>query len=191
MIEPHSERVSLEDYLAIDAASPARLEFRGGHIYAQAVPSGNHEAIKNNLIVFLGPIVKKNGCALFSGGVKLVCPNGDRTIPDLGVTCDQRDRSALDDTGEALIEHPWLVVEILSGSTQVEDRIDKLDSYRAIPDLTHYILIDSRRRWMLVHDRDVDGRLAINGPLESITLPTLGVITLDIAYDGTSVPQIQ
>jgi Uma2 family endonuclease len=190
MIEPQSGHVSLEDYLRIDAVSPDRLEYRGGQIYAQAVPCGNHEEIKNNLIALLAPIIKKSGCKLFSGGVKVICPNGDRTIPDLGVTCDQRDRIALESGGEAIIEHPWLVVEILSSSTQAEDRIEKLDSYRAIPELTHYLLIDSRRRWMLVHERESDGLFAINGPLESVTLPTLVPVTLDLVYDGTTVSLI-
>ena len=183
-------RVGLDEYLRIDANSPDRLEYRGGYIFALAVPSGNHERIKNNLVAHFSPRLKNTGCDLISGGVKLVCPNIDRTIPDLGVTCDERDRSAMDQSGEAIIEHPWLLVEILSPSTQGDDRSGKLDSYRQIPELTHYLLIDSRKQWMVMHERGPDGLFVIRGPIESVTLPTLGELTLAIIYDDTTVPRM-
>jgi Uma2 family endonuclease len=187
---PVTGRVSLAEYLTIDAASTEKLEYRAGYIVAQAVGTGNHEQIKNNLVMELGPIVRTTGCRLFSGGVKVVCPNSDRTIPDFGVTCDERDLAALAAPGEAIIERPWLLIEILSPATASDDRGEKLDAYNAIRALTHYVLIDSRRQWMMLHVRTSDGLLALNGPLESFTLPTLGEIGLEMIYRDTSVPRI-
>ncbi len=118
------------------------------------------------LVEIFGPVTRATGFKLFSGGVKVLCPGGDRTIPDLGVTCDLRDHAALDNPGGALIEHPWLRVEILSPSTAGDDRGEKFDAYKAIPELTHYVLVDSRRRRMMLHVRGNDGRFVIDGPLE-------------------------
>ena len=121
-----------------------------------------------------------------------MCPNGDRTIPDLGMTCDARDLDALSAPGEALIAHPWLVIEILSPATAADDRGAKLDSYNAIPGLTHYLLVDSRKRWMLLHRRTPDGLLAIDGPLQRLGLPHIGAeLLLDDVYDGSTVPAIE
>lgn len=89
-----------------------------------------------------------------------------------------------------IIEHPWLLIEILSNSTQGDDRSGKLDSYREIPELTHYLLIDSRKQWMLLHERGADGLFVINGPLDRLTLPMLGEITKSIVYNRTTVPLI-
>jgi Uma2 family endonuclease len=190
MLDAKRGPVGLDEYLKIDAASPDRLEYRGGYIFALAVPSGNHERIKNNLVAHFTPRLKDTGCDLISGGVKVVCPNIDRAIPDLGVTCDERDRIAMDQSGEAIIEHPWLLIEILSPATQGDDRGGKLDSYRQIPELTHHLLIDSRKQWMVIHERGPDGLFSIKGPIDKLTLPTLGELTFEIAYDGTAVRRI-
>jgi Uma2 family endonuclease len=191
-MEQANRRVSLEEYECFNAAAPARphLEYRDGYIVAMSEPSGNHEQISVNLAVLFAPAVRTTGCKLIIGHVKLVCPNGDRTVPDIGVTCDPRDREALGRSGEARIEHPWLLVEILSPSTAHDDRSDKLDAYNGIPELTHYILIDSRKQWMLVHVRTADGLLAINGPLESFTVPNLCELTIDGVYRDTTVPRV-
>jgi Uma2 family endonuclease len=185
-----SARVSLEEYLRIDAASPERLEFRGGYVVAFAVPSGNHEQIKANLAGRLASSARARGCKPLLGGVKVICPNGDRNIPDLGMTCDERDRRALDAAGEAVVEHPWLIIEILSPATAADDRTEKLDAYREIPELTHYLVIDSRKQWMLLHSRTSDGRLAIESTIESVELPGIGELDFATIYDGTSVPKI-
>jgi Uma2 family endonuclease len=190
MIQP-TGRVTLEEFLAIAAAAgDVRLEYRDGYVVALAEAGGNHERIKNNLVAEFYPLVRATGCEFFSGGVKLICPNGDRTIPDIGVSCDKRDKDAMDRAGEAQIEHPWLIIEILSPGTEATDRGGKLDAYNAIAELTHYVLIDSRRQWILVHVRTADGLLAINGPLECFTLPSLGEVSSATVYRSTTVPRI-
>ena len=190
MFEQASGRVSLEEYLRFEETSPVGHEYRNGYIVGLAEPSGNHQQIQQNLVLQFGSLLKRSRCRMLSGGVKVACPNGERVIPDFGVTGRPDDLLALERAGEALIEHPWLVIEILSPATEKDDRGDKLDSYNLIRDLTHYVLIDSRRRWMLVHERTADGLLAISGPLERFTLPILGELTSDIVYDGTTVARI-
>ena len=190
MVDPRRSRVSLPEYLRIDASSPEPLEFLDGFAVAEAVPCGSHEQITVNFAALFAAPVKAAGCRLFIGGVKVVCPNGDRSIPDFGVTCDARDLRALASSAEALIEHPWFVGEILSPTTVGDDRGPKLDAYRSVPELTHYLIIDSRKQWMVMHQRTADGLLAISGPLERFTLPVLGEISLEAVYDGTSVPRV-
>jgi Uma2 family endonuclease len=190
MVDPRSSRISLAEYMKIDAGSAEPLEFLDGFPVAQAVPSGAHEQITVNLAAILAGPVKAAGCRLFIGGVKVACPNGDRAIPDFGVTCDERDLRVLESGAEALIEHPWFVGEILSPTTSEHDRGTKLDAYRSIPELTHYLLIDSRKQWMLLHERTPDGLIAIVGPLDRFTIPQLGTLTLENVYDGTIVPRV-
>jgi Uma2 family endonuclease len=62
--------------------------------------------------------------------------------PDVMVSCDPRDQAAVQ-----FIEHPILIVEVLSESTAAFDRGDKFAAYRTLPSLQEYVLVDipSRR----------------------------------------------
>jgi Uma2 family endonuclease len=57
------------------------------------------------------------------------------------VTCDSRDRQA-----ELFVEHPQLIVEILSDATAAYDRGLKSAAYRQIAELQEYVLIDVATR---------------------------------------------
>jgi Uma2 family endonuclease len=58
--------------------------------------------------------------------------------PDLVVTCDTEDLKARD-----FIQHPKVIVEVLSPGTASYDRGDKFKYYRQIPSLKEYVLVDS------------------------------------------------
>jgi len=193
MEQPARRRLTLQEYLDLEAVSSERLEYRDGYAAALATPTGNHGRIATNLLVSLAPLVRTRGCDLFAGDAKVITPNGNHLIPDLVVTCDPKDKAVLDGSGEAIIRHPWLVVEILSPSTAEDDMSQKLDSYRSIPELSHYVLVDSRRRSIRLYTRIEDGSFASRGPLEELSLPSLverGLSSEDV-YRDTSVPRLE
>ncbi len=191
MEKPNARRLSLDEYLALEAVSADRLEYRDGFAVALAVPTGNHMRIASNLMISLGALAQARGCDISRGDAKVVTPKGDHVIPDLAITCDARDKSALDDEGEAVIRHPWLVVEILSPATAVDDTTYKADVYQSIPDLTHYVVIDSRRRAIRVYEKNDSGRLE-SGPVDRLVLPNLidRGLSIDDIYRDTTVPRL-
>jgi Uma2 family endonuclease len=60
--------------------------------------------------------------------------------PDIMVSCDERDRQA-----DLYLEHPSLIVEVLSESTASYDMGLKFEYYRLIPELKEYVLVDPER----------------------------------------------
>ncbi|HEV3158035.1 MAG TPA: Uma2 family endonuclease [Candidatus Baltobacteraceae bacterium] len=192
-LELPDHRLTLEEYLKLEAISTEPLEYIDGFASVRTRPSKGHEKIAGNLIMTLGPIVRSNGCDFFANGAKVITKIGYRTIPDFVVTCDKRDLDQPDDD-EAIIEHPWLVIEILSPSTMADDNNRKLFGYQSIEELTHYVLIDSRLRSMRLYERLPDGNfLTPPAPLERLILPTLGEhgVSIDEVYRNTKVPLIQ
>lgn len=182
-------RLSPAEYLALEAVSPERLEYRDGYAVALAAPSTNHSLITGTLALTLGAKARANGCRFFSDA-KVLTPNGDRLIPDFFVTCDKRDRDAAGDgSGEGVVRYPWLVIEVLSPSTAADDLTEKSFSYQSIPELTHFVAIDSRRRAVYVSSRTEDG-LFVTRSVDRLILPTLGDhgLTLDDLYTDTTVP---
>ncbi|NET41747.1 MAG: Uma2 family endonuclease [Okeania sp. SIO2B3] len=55
------------------------------------------------------------------------------------MTCNADDLKSHD-----FIEHPTVIIEILSPSTEKYDRGDKFKYYRQIPSLQEYVLVDSK-----------------------------------------------
>lgn len=189
MEAPEPRRLSVEEYLALDSELSERLEYRDGFAVAQAVPTKNHGRIAGNLVLAFGENARSRGCDFFSGDAKILIENGDRLIPDFVVTCDERDRDLSDERGETIVRYPSLVVEILSPTTALDDLTGKLDAYRSLETLTHYVVIDSRRRLVHAYERLADGRFATRGEIDELAIPSLDTtISLDAIYRDTTVP---
>jgi Uma2 family endonuclease len=99
--------------------------------------------------------------------LKVVAPFPASRYPDLLVTCDERDFE-----DKLKKNHPKLIIEVLSASTEAVDKGDKLDEYQTIAELQEYVLIDSRKPYVRIFRR--------NGEKLETSLPTTtGPITLE------------
>jgi Uma2 family endonuclease len=67
------------------------------------------------------------------------------------LTCEPSDREPLYKTT------PCLIAEVISPSTEVIDRRDKLLAYRALETLVYYLLVSQDRRLVEVYQRDAEG----------------------------------
>ena len=72
--------------------------------------------------------------------------------PDIVLTAERVGMSARYTTA------PLLVVEIISPSTEREDRTAKLDEYKSLSSMREIWLVSSTRRWVQVWQRRDDGR---------------------------------
>ncbi len=79
MEEPNSRRLTLEEYLALEAVSPDRTEYRDGFAVALAAPNKNHGRISRFLTMKLGPILESRGCDFYTGDAKIGL--ADRGLP--------------------------------------------------------------------------------------------------------------
>ena len=77
---------------------------------------------------------------------------GDMFYPDVLVTCDPRDLSA-----SLEMQHPKLIVEVLSPSTATFDRGDKFLTYRRIEALEEYALVDPHSKSFEVYRKQANG----------------------------------
>jgi Uma2 family endonuclease len=138
-IAPHQPEMSLEEFLAWEAAQSTKHEFVDGEIYAMAGASRAHGTIALNLAALIRPAIRKSGCQAYLADMKVI-PPAQRSVryPDLVLTCDPRD---LED--EQITRFPKLIVEVLSRGTASVDRGQKFEEYRRIPTLEEYVLIDS------------------------------------------------
>lgn len=135
-----SPRMTAKEYLAWEEKQEGRHEFIDGEILAMTGGTVTHARIYQNLYFALRPHLTARGCDAFVSDVKVQDQQNNRYFyPDLVVTCNGDDQK-----NNKFIQHPTVIVEVLSPSTTSYDRNRKLKLYRQFPSLQEYILIDTR-----------------------------------------------
>lgn len=134
-----------EEYLQFERMSPTvKHEYRRGLVIAMAGAKKPHVIIMKNLSGLLFNHFSNGGsdCEFYVADMKVNILKGeDYYYPDLVVTCDESDQS----TDNDFIEHPKLIIEILSDSTEAFDRGDKFADYKTISELEEYVLVHQRQ----------------------------------------------
>ena len=143
--------MTFEEFFGFEQKSPLRHEFVNGAIFAMSGPTLIHNLIMQNLMFAIhAHLRRRRPCEVFSSGVRLVIRRETNTIaycPDLIVDCraDTRDTYYLRD--------PKLIAEVLSPSTELIDRREKLLNYRMLDSLEEYVLISQDERRVVVYPR--------------------------------------
>jgi Uma2 family endonuclease len=176
--------ISPEEYLAGELRSEVRHEYISGRVYAMAGTSVNHNHIAGNFMIELGIHLRGKKCAPFMNDMKVrIREASDETYyyPDVMVNCDPAGQQTY------FCDTPALIVEVLSPSTEVIDRREKLTAYRRIPSLHTYILAEQDKREVTVYHRIPQGweKTILTGA-DALTVPELEFsISLDAIYART------
>lgn len=137
--EPHFNYMTPQEYLEWEATQEFKHEYVDGEVFAMTGGTIPHNLVGGNLYALLKSHLRGKGCRVFIADVKVqIAEARSYCYPDVMVSCDERDREAIQ-----LIQHPCLIVEVLSPSTEGYDRGEKFRRYRQLPSLQEYVLIDA------------------------------------------------
>jgi Uma2 family endonuclease len=158
-----------------------RYDFVRGRLVMMAGGSETHNDIQVNLLAALKARLRAGPCK--PNGSDLMVRIDDRTgrFPDASVTCGRE--------GGNRICAPVVIFEILSSSTEAEDRGEKRRDYQRLASLRHYVLLSqgavraelltrTERGWLLQE---------FEGPAAELPLEALSVaLPLAELYDGVT-----
>lgn len=148
MAEPAPRRMTVGEFLAYDDGTDTRYELVDGELVAMNPPAEPHVRITASVFLALEKRLKRPCRAYFGGGVFLAETDHTWREPDLFVSCVE---------GEGFTRRPRLVVEVLSPSTEKEDRTAKLDFYKGFPSLEAVLLVWQDTRRVELHEREAQG----------------------------------
>ena len=177
-----------DEYLEFEEASDIKHEYVTGLIYAMAGATENHNLISGNLFFNLrGALRGKGGnCKVFTSDMKLRTEDGDfYYYPDVMLTCHDDDKNSL------YKDKPCFIAEVLSKSTAIIDQREKWQTYRKIPSLRYYLLVDSLKQKVDYFIRNDEGDW-FSAELESHETLTIecenyqAVLTLADIYEEVS-----
>lgn len=168
---PNRERLTPEQYLALERQLEGRHEFYRGEMFAMARASRNHIRIVGNLHAALHGHLRGQPCEVYMLDMRvLVKPTGLFTYPDITITRGQP--RFLDNAFDTLL-NPTVIIEVLSPSTELYDRVRKFAHYREIASLREYVLVAQDRmsvewyrlegeHWVLRDATRPEGRLVLD-----------------------------
>jgi Uma2 family endonuclease len=133
-------RYSYAEYLAYERDSGMKHEYDDGEIIAMAGGSPRHNALASRVSAALEN-GRRPGCVAFQSDQRVrVMATGRATYPDASLVCGPSERDPADSSG-ATITNPTLIVEVLSPSTEEDDRGAKWHHYQLIPSLQECVLV--------------------------------------------------
>jgi len=139
-----SPYTSEADYLAAELLSLEKSEYAGGQVFAMAGTSIRHNQISGNIYVALRAKTS-NSCRVSIADVKFKAKQL-YYYPDVMVACGNNTDSHCE-------TQPCLIVEVLSDSTEVIDRGEKMHNYQRAPELETYLLVSQIERRVDVYTR--------------------------------------
>ena len=189
----YPQKMTAEEYLEWEAKQELRHEYIDGEICAMTGGSIPHNDIALNFYRALYPRLHHRGCRVNVSDVKVQASQNSRYFyPDLVMTCDPQDLKS-----RGFIQHPKVIVEVLSPSTASYDspsetlceRGDKFKFYRQIPSLQEYVLVDSEAISVEVYHRG-EGKMWLYYAYtdgDAIALPSIEFECLiELLYEGVS-----
>ena len=172
--------MSLNEFLAWERDQPARYEYANGVITMMTGGSLDHSTIASNLWTALRDHLRGGTCRAFRGDSKIIANNSIR-YPDLYVTC-----APVRGTEDIVLD-PVVVIEVISPSTEREDRVRKKFDYFATPSIRQYAIIEQDERLIDLYTRTGEGWIdeIVEGDAV-LKLSSLGVeVSLDVIYEDT------
>lgn len=128
--------LSVEDYLKFEAESPVKHEYIGGRIHPMADVSEQHNLIAGNIASAFHGHLRRGPCRAYMADFKVRLEIHREDIfyyPDAMVSCVR------DGLEKYYLRLAKLLVEVLSDSTEMIDRREKLINYPQIPTLEDYV----------------------------------------------------
>ena len=178
--------ITPEEYLEGEHLAADKSEYLNGHAYAMARASDAHVKVTLNAAVLLKSHLKGSGCSTYVADMKVRIGEDEAFFyPDVMVSCDPSDQLPEQDY---IKNHPKLIIEVLSPSTEDIDRGRKFTLYRKLESLEEYLLIDPRKYAIELFRRQGNDEwllLTRDGINTTIILESIGLtVSLDDLYDG-------
>jgi Uma2 family endonuclease len=185
-------RFTIADYLRLEATANQRHEYRNGQIVAMAGGSPEHSLIIANIIGELRNGLKGKPCRVYESNLRVRIPRTPLyTYPDASVICGDTEFDP-QDTDRRTATNPRLIVEVLSPTTEADDRGDKFRRYLTLESMQEYVLVSQSVPWINTFSRQDDDtwRFAtFSGPDGRLRLSSVDVeIPLSEIYSGLQFP---
>ncbi len=188
--------MTVEEYLEFEKNSEAKHDYVDGQVIdvrAMAGNTVNHSRIERNWMVALTTRLAGKPCEPFGSTLKVRTSRRVKyRYPDLSVACPPL-RFDPKEGDQLTLLNPTLIIEVLSDSTQAQDRDEKFKEYMEIESFREYVLTSQHRPLVETFYRRDDGSWILNFARGLDAVAKLGALGIEVPlseiYGGIDFPK--
>lgn len=136
------EYYTVEEYLAFERESSEKHKYIDGEIIAMAGASREHNLIGLNIASEIRFKLKGKSCEVYANDMRVRMNPKHYGYPDVVVVCGEPEFA--DGEFDVLL-NPTVIIEVLSASTKLRDRTEKLEDFRKIESLKECLLVEQKK----------------------------------------------
>ena len=144
--------LTFDEFVRLYEPLPDKYELVDGVAVMMAGSNNRHAFIASRILISLGRQLRGSGCVPVGSDAMLRLDEGNGRLPDVGIYCDPRDLETVNSEVTGL-RFPRVLFEVLSPSTQREDRGAKVPRYQEIATLDTIVLVDPAARVFETYER--------------------------------------
>ncbi len=153
---------SEEDYFSVAFDMPFKIEYHDSEIITMGLASFWHETLVGNMVWVLKNLFLGNDSYYVQGsnsGVQIPKFEGGYYMPDVLVV---RDEPIFKEGSTAIITNPYIIVEVLSKSTEDFDVTEKLPEYKHLESLQQIVFISQKKVSVMSYLRSENPEIWLN-----------------------------
>lgn len=182
----------IAEYLEREFRARTKSEFVDGELLDMAGVREPHALIVGNAFWMIRSVLDGTPCRVYSTDLRVRIKHKPRyRYPDVFVICGKTEFDA-DDSRQMSVTNPRVIVEVISDSTESEDRGRKFHDYRSIDSFEEYLLVSQTEARVESFRRQPDGDWKITtwDGLDAVArIDTLGIdLPLMKLYDHVELP---
>src|SRR5688572_5406858 len=120
------QRFTVEEYLRLEKRDGAKHEFYNGKILSKSGSGRRHNLICSNMTIAIGSRVAGQKCEVYVNDMRVQLNTRNFCYPDLIVVGTD---PKFDPVEADVLLNPTVIVEVLSPSTSMRDKTEKLEGY--------------------------------------------------------------
>jgi len=141
MTQVLTKKMTREEYLEFERKSEERYEFANGELVEVEVAKAIHEILVNTIGSLLFLAMRGTAYQTLNSNVKIAVDTiGNYRYADLSVVKKETLKLDSDTLQDAIV-----IIEVLSDSTEMLDRVKKFREYQTLPSLQEYVLVSTER----------------------------------------------
>ena len=181
MSQTQSKPMTSAEFLVWEAGQDRPWEFDGFQPVAKNGGTWAHSTIERNLLAALHVRLRDKPCKAAGPAMRVPTVEGRFRYPDALVTCNPPVDARSPD-----IPDPVVIFEILSPSTEHDDKTTKLVEYRSMPSVQRYVMIEQTETLMTVIARTPTGwSIDTLDDTGTLHMPEIGIeVPVSELYEG-------
>lgn len=137
-IERSAKKVTAEEYINSERRASQRGEFIHGRLMPKPASNRWHNLIATNTAIAVGSRISGARTEIYVNGMLVQLGSTLVCYPDVVLVTGE---PAFTDANSDVLQNPTAVIDIFSGSANISDKTQKLESYLAIPSIKECLLI--------------------------------------------------